>query len=136
MRGAQQRPAQVDVQHAVDLRDVELLVVALARDAGVVDEDVDAPELRLGRSTSDRTCSSSVTSVCTYIDRRPARAIASVTGFATSGPSTSAITTSAPSAANAAAMPPPMPRAPPVTTATLSTSLCDLSAVPDTEHLL
>src|SRR5580693_2459741 len=80
------------------------------------------PNSARAASTMARTCCSSLTSVRIRSERRPAAAIDESTGAATSAPSRSAMTTSAPSAANAIAISPPIPRAPPVTIAVLPLS--------------
>src|SRR5580704_17534076 len=80
------------------------------------------PNSARAASTMARTCCSSETSVRTRSERRPDSAIDDSTGAATSAASRSAMTTSAPSAANAIAIWPPMPRAPPVTIAVLPLS--------------
>ena len=69
-----------------------------------------------------RTAASSLTSQRTNSPRRPAAPISARTPAACSGPAWSTTATSAPSRANAAAMPCPIPDAAPVTTATLPSS--------------
>src|SRR5665647_1984880 len=81
----------------------------------------------------ERTCSSFDTSVFTSSDRRPESAIEDNTGAAASESRRSAMTTSAPWAAKAIAICPPIPRAPPVTTAILPSSCLFILPVLDSQ---
>src|SRR5262249_44772428 len=73
-------------------------------------------------SAMARTAASSLMSQRTNSPRRPAASISARTPAACSGPAWSTTATSAPSRANPAAMPCPIPDAAPVTTATLPSS--------------
>ena len=124
---AQERALQVGADHAVEVRFFQIEEILGGKDRGVVDENIDRPEGRDGRldQIAHRTGVADVAGDVAHGTER-AEILAEGAEFPDrrdpASSLTSAMTTRAPSCRKRRAMALPMPRAPPVTMATLFSS--------------